>query len=324
MLQKDKDSILDFPGKLRDMLRELHILSGFRISLYDTKRNELCAFPQELTSFCALIQQNKKALSLCHSFDQKAFEKVQSTGATYIYRCHCGLYEAVAPLYHFGVLTGYLMMGQTIDTQKTSRDFVFQKALPFVLTSAENPNNQELLQTIAEIPSRSREQIQSCISIMEICASYITLSNYLKNPDKNLPARVRSYLLQNYSSPIHLDMLCNEFYCSRATLTSSFRAAYSQSVMDYLNQIRMHKAHELLTERTDLSVREVAQACGFPDQNYFAKVFRRYYQKTPRQARKDDRKEIQQNNSAEDAKTLIPTFFENNTEKESSLPETSA
>lgn len=281
---KESDSSLDFPKKLKDILRELHILSGFRISLYDTKRNELYAFPQELTSFCSLIQQNEKALSLCHSFDQKAFEKVQKTGTTCIYRCHCGLYEAVAPLYHFGVLTGYLMMGQTIDTQKTSRAFVFQKALPFISQIADN---QTLSQVTAEIPSRSREQIQSCISIMEICASYITLSNYLKTSDKNLPARVRSYLLQNYGLPIQLDMLCNEFYCSRATLTSSFKAAYGKSVVSYLTQIRMQKAHELLTERTDLSIREIAQTCGFSDQNYFTKVFRRYYQKTPRQTRQE-------------------------------------
>lgn len=279
MLKELPDSEDTLSEKLKMILKELYTVSGFRMSLYDANLNQLCAWPEELTPFCSLIQQNKKALSLCHSFDKLAFEKVQQTGDICIYRCHCGLYEAVAPLYHFGVLSGYLMMGQTIDTQKTSRDHVFQKSSPFV------KDTEKLSQYIESIPSRSKEQIQSCISIMEICASYITLSNYLKTPGKDLPARVRSYLIQNYASDVSLDLLCDAFYCSRATLTASFRKAYGKSIMEYLNAIRMEKGLELLIRRNDTPIREIAEACGFPDQNYFTKAFRKYHGKTPREAR---------------------------------------
>lgn len=268
-----------FLETLQELLKELHTISGFRMSLYDSDRRQICAWPKELTPFCAFIQSNKKALSRCHSFDKMAFEKVQKTGTVCIYRCHCGLYEAVAPLYHFGILSGYLMMGQTMDMQETSRDSVFQNSLPYVT------DLDELTRCISTIPSRSKEQIQSCISIMKICASYISLSNYLKTPDKDLPARVRLFLLQNYTSDVSLDVLCNEFYCSRATLTSSFRKAYGKSIMEYLNGIRMEKGLELLVKNSRLSVREVAEACGFSDQNYFTKAFRKYHGKTPREVR---------------------------------------
>ncbi len=279
MFSKTEHSETNLSEKLQSILKELYIVSGFRMSLYDANLKQLCAWPEELTPFCRMIQKNKKALSLCHSFDKIAFEKVQKQGDVCIYRCHCGLYEAVAPLYHFGVLSGYLMMGQTIDTQKTSRDHVYQKALPFV----EDPNL--LQQYVNTIPSRSKEQIQSCISIMEICASYITLSNYLKTPAKNLPDRIRSYLIQNFASDISLDQLCDAFYCSRATLSASFRKAYGRSIMEYLNAIRMEKALELLARQSDMPIREIAEACGFSDQNYFTKAFRKYHGKTPREAR---------------------------------------
>ena len=32
----------------------------------------------------------------------------------YIYKCHFGLNEAIMPLYSYGSLTGYLMMGQAV------------------------------------------------------------------------------------------------------------------------------------------------------------------------------------------------------------------
>lgn len=167
--------------ELTDILKQLYIVSGFRMSLYDADMNLLGAYPKELTSFCALVQQNPKALELCHKYDALAAKRALETEEAYLYQCHCGLYEAVAPLYHFGVLSGYLMMGQTIDTQDTSREHVYQSALHYV------PNHQLLKAAVHAIPSRGREQILSCISIMEICAAYLSLNNYLKAPDKELP-----------------------------------------------------------------------------------------------------------------------------------------
>ena len=154
---------------LADILKELSNVSGFRISIYDTEQNELEAYPKKGSAFCQFIQKNPKALSLCHKNDKKAFETAKQTGNVYLYQCCFGLYEAVAPLYHNGILSGYLMMGQTMDTMHDSPKHTFQSALPFV----QNP--EELKQTVSQIPIRSKSQILSCISIMEICAAYITL-----------------------------------------------------------------------------------------------------------------------------------------------------
>lgn len=262
--------------ELIDILKQLYIVSGFRMSLYDTQMNLLAAYPRELTYFCSLIQQDPKALSLCREYDSLAAKKVFETGEVYLYQCHCGLYEAVAPLYHFGVLSGYLMMGQTIDTQETSRDFVLKSASPYVT------DHELLVETVHSIPSRSKEQILSCISIMEICAAYLSLNNYLKSEDKELPGRIRAYLRTHFTSDVKIEDLCEEFYLSRSSLTSCFRRAYHTSIMEYVNRLRMEKALELLTT-TDLSVHDISLQCGFQDQNYFTKVFRKYYGRTPSQ-----------------------------------------
>lgn len=264
--------------ELIDILKELYIVSGFRMSLYDAKRNQLYAYPAAVTPFCSLVQSHPKGIALCHSYDREAFDKAQESGEVYLYRCHCGLYEAVAPLYHFGVLSGYLMMGQTLDTMKTSQNKVYEQSVRFC------GNKVLLWKAIKEIPLHSKEQILSCISIMEICAEYITLSNYLKAADKDLPSKVRSYISQNYGSKIHLDELCSSFYCSRATLTSSFRKVYGQSITEYLTHIRLEQSRKLLRE-SELSIQEIAEKCGFTDQNYFTKVFRKAEEITPSQYR---------------------------------------
>ena len=259
---------------LADILKELSNVSGFRISIYDTQQNELEAYPKKGSAFCQFIQKNPKALSLCHKNDKKAFETAKQTGNVYLYQCCFGLYEAVAPLYHNGILSGYLMMGQTMDTMHDSPKHTFQSALPFV----QNP--EELKQTVSQIPIRSKSQILSCISIMEICAAYITLSNRLKLNNQTLPVKIKEYIHTHFSSQITLDQLCGYFYCSRATLTKSFRNAYQQSILEYITSYRLQQSKRML-EDPSLSIQSIARQCGFSDQNYFTKVFHQKCGLTP-------------------------------------------
>ena len=259
---------------LADILKELSNISGFRISIYDTEQNELEAYPKKGSAFCQFIQKNPKALALCHKNDKKAFETARQTEDVYLYQCCFGLYEAVAPLYHNGILSGYLMMGQTMDTMHDSPKHTFQSALPYV------DNVRELKDAVDQIPVRSKCQILSCISIMEICAAYITLSNRLKLNNQTLPVKIKEYIHTHFSGQITLDQLCSYFYCSRATLTKSFRNAYQQSILEYITSYRLAQSKKMLEDPT-VSIQDIARQCGFSDQNYFTKVFHQKCGLTP-------------------------------------------
>jgi AraC-like DNA-binding protein len=51
-----------------------------------------------------------------------------------------------------------------------------------------------------------------------------------------------------------------------------------------LNHFRVEKACALMDE-TNLNINQIALDCGFNDQSYFTKVFRRYTRTTPKQYR---------------------------------------
>ena len=53
---------------------------------------------------------------------------MQVQEGAYIYQCRFGLYEAAAPLYHYGVLAGYLMMGQVLDPAQNSMQHARREA----------------------------------------------------------------------------------------------------------------------------------------------------------------------------------------------------
>lgn len=264
--------------ELLEILKNLHTISQFRLSVFDPDRNLICAYPREVLPFCQLMQKNPKAKSFCEESDCRAFQKACSTGKIYIYRCKFGLYEAVAPLYDYGVLSGYLMMGQTLDTMENSASDTFIRALPYV------KNKEELKKTLAAIPIRNREQLTSCISIMEICASYITLSNQLKLMEGGLSARVCLYIQKNLASPLSISQLCTQFFCSKSTLTNTFRKNCNTTINAYITKARMERAMDLLKNDT-LSIQDISEQCGFTSQNYFTKVFQKHCHMTPSEFR---------------------------------------
>lgn len=271
---------MEHPIELADVLKELHNISGFRISVHDTDFREIAAYPNELGPFCKLLQQNQEARKICVANDLAAFTKLQESKQVYVYHCKFGLYEAVAPLYNFGTLAGYLMMGQCLDTLSDSPRAVYESASPYV------PDKQRLLDAISQVPARTKSQILSCINIMDICAEYITLSHRFVLSKTNLAHDIKIFLTTHYVEKLSIDLLCRHFFCSRGTLLGTFKKKYGVTINQYLTQIRIETATNLL-RMTDKPIHEIATLCGFTDQNYFSKVFLHVMHQTPSQYRKD-------------------------------------
>lgn len=252
--------------ELLDVLRELYLVSGFRISVHNTHFQEIASYPESLSGFCGYIQKNRSARKLCLDADRRACEQVEKSESTYIYRCPFGLFEAAAPLYHFGILEGYLMMGQTLDSTEHSIQRVCAAARPYVT------DEEALKQAVKNIPLGSQEKIQACFNIMTICSEYITLSHRLRLEESKLAPAVKRYLGEHFQQKITLDTLCAQFFCSKSTLSNTFKAAYKRTIPQHLTLLRLQKAQELLLHSNE-TVGNIAAACGFADQNYFSKVF---------------------------------------------------
>ena len=61
-----------------------------------------------------------------------------------------------------------------------------------------------------------------------------------------------------------------------------FKAELGMTPVEYRARLRLLRARELLVS-TALPIRQIARETGFPDGNYFARVFRKEYGMTPRE-----------------------------------------
>lgn len=263
------------------VLKALHEVSGFRISLHDMDFHEIAAYPEKVTPFCALVQKNPAARQCCVQADKNAFKAAAETGKLYQYKCRFGLFEAVSPLYNFGIPAGYLMMGQVLCAAEKDRQEAFCKAAAYC-------PEKELKKAVSSIPVLKKETIQSFAQIMTVCAQYLTLSNAVDTPRGDLAERLKQYIAQNYARKISIGMLCSHFHYSKSTVISTFENAFGVSINHFLTEIRIEQAKKRLAS-TDASVYHIAVACGFPDQSYFSRVFTRKTGLSPGKYRKQAR-----------------------------------
>ncbi|WP_114967271.1 GlxA family transcriptional regulator [Alkalilacustris brevis] len=93
-------------------------------------------------------------------------------------------------------------------------------------------------------------------------------------------AQVIQIMEQNIEEPISPAELARTVGMSTRQLERLFRRYLSRSPKRYYMEIRLNKARNLLMQ-TDMSVINVALACGFTSPSHFSKCYRAHYDTTP-------------------------------------------
>ena len=82
------------------------------------------------------------------------------------------------------------------------------------------------------------------------------------------------YVKANYAQKITLDDIARHVFLSRSYLSSIFKEETGDSLFAYINRVRIGKSKMLLLDSA-VNLVDVASLCGFDDQSYFTKVFKK-------------------------------------------------
>ncbi|PRX29775.1 Transcriptional regulator GlxA family, contains an amidase domain and an AraC-type DNA-binding HTH domain [Meinhardsimonia xiamenensis] len=93
-------------------------------------------------------------------------------------------------------------------------------------------------------------------------------------------ARVIQMMEANIEEPVSPSLLASEVGLSTRQLERLFRRYLNRSPKRYYMELRLQKARNLLMQ-TDMSVINVALACGFASPSHFSKCYRAHYNTTP-------------------------------------------
>lgn len=99
------------------------------------------------------------------------------------------------------------------------------------------------------------------------------------------------YINHNYHDHISLNIIADKVNLSSSYLCRLFKSEVGMSITNYINQVRMEKAGEILRNRTSSPyMKEIALSIGIDDQLYFSRLFKKYYHMSPSEYREEHQK----------------------------------
>lgn len=88
------------------------------------------------------------------------------------------------------------------------------------------------------------------------------------------------YLNENFRGKIRLSELCFLFGTNKTTLCNSFRASSGETVISYINKLKIKEAKKLMREG-NLNLTEISATVGFSSVHYFSRIFKQYENQSP-------------------------------------------
>lgn len=97
--------------------------------------------------------------------------------------------------------------------------------------------------------------------------------------------RVQEWMQANFARDLRLQQVADRFKLSLRSLDRRFRAAANSTPLQYLQEVRIDQARQLL-KKSNLDVAEISDRVGYHDHSYFSALFRRLNGVSPSQYRR--------------------------------------
>ena len=143
----------------------------------------------------------------------------------------------------------------------------------------QNYNLLDRIQSLQEIWQKIIEMVMECVSTESVA-------------DANARSKIQmaiGYIQEHFAENLTVNVLAEHYGMSPNYFSSMFKKEMSRSAVNYITELRINQARELLYH-SELSVVDISKKVGYEDSQYFFRVFKKYLGMTPLQYREESRK----------------------------------
>lgn len=162
---------------------------------------------------------------------------------------------------------------------------------PYLFAECGDVPNTRLASRFQQLIDMSLEEPVYPAAMMDCaCAMLLMELNRLhtcQQPTGSYPPvilAVMEWIRSHYHQPFSVSELAQHVNYQPDYLSGLFKRSTGVSIVQYTNQLRLRMAKALLMNY-EITIKEAAYSCGFPDEKYFMRLFRREEGMTPSQFR---------------------------------------
>lgn len=133
--------------------------------------------------------------------------------------------------------------------------------------------------------STSLEELD--ISMTEVLHHFVDYTfDFSQIQHSNTIYRIMEYIKSHYSQKITLERIAAHVYLSAPHISGIFRKETGQTISEYIQFVRIEKS-KLLLRQPAIAISDVASMCGFEEQSYFSRVFKKQTGISPKKYRQN-------------------------------------
>lgn len=128
------------------------------------------------------------------------------------------------------------------------------------------------------------------IRLQNLLSQIVIMSKQVKGLPTDVESKtikdIISYINENLSSNLTLDLICDKFFITKQTLNSQFKKATGTTVIDYIIKKRIDLAYELIVQGH--SATQISEHVGFKDYSSFFRAYKKIKGISPSKAKEEN------------------------------------
>jgi transcriptional regulator GlxA family with amidase domain len=112
------------------------------------------------------------------------------------------------------------------------------------------------------------------------------LNSRIKPAGPSFIRKVEEYIEANADESLRVGDLASQVGVSIRSLQAGFQRYRQKSVSEFIKEMRLRRAHQILKQSPHLTVTYVAYECGYNHQSQFAADYKKTYHESPSETRR--------------------------------------
>ena len=120
-----------------------------------------------------------------------------------------------------------------------------------------------------------------CFSCLESSLKELWKNSSSHVTGGSLCGHIVQYIENNYKQQISMAALSERFGYTASYINRIFKKEYNMSPLQYLTEMKINRAKEIMLKNPEINIKSVAQSVGYEDSRYFSRIFKHECKLTP-------------------------------------------